>query len=149
MGPKKEVDRETAIETFEEEIDDWSAENEAVDGEKKASKTLLAHLKNSYERVLKAYKTVKRLDPSIKTGAPDVEQKKLQVRKEYMKVLQKAKTNSEDSASNEDEEVESEDVVLVKNLVAEIDALEGLIITADAKLQRLYNEVPETKKCFS
>ena len=31
----------------------------------------------------------------------------------------------------------------MKNLVAEIAALEGLINTADAKLQRLYNEVPE------
>ena len=95
--------------------------------------------------MLTAFKAVRKADPNYKTSYPDVVVLKKKIDKELVKTLQESRDESgpvgEESETKETKE--SADSIALTDLISELDAVNEIIESAELRLQKQYNQVPE------
>ena len=84
---------------------------------------------------------MKNADANYKTEHSRVDELREKVTDEFLKFLQKSEIS--------DTEVESMESVSINKLIAELDAQEMMINTAESKLQKQYNEAPDPQMYLS
>ena len=142
MGPKTDSVA-TAYERWKEAIEDWDDNYQAFEEEmkssKKASKSLISHLDTIQKDCMKAFRSLKKANPSYDETYTDVNASKAKVMKEFINVLQRNKSDG----SGSETEVESKEEISITNNVARLDAFEELINAAESKLQKIYQDTPD------
>ena len=138
--PAKEDPAKVAANEFDNEFEDWNREFKMFVKQTqgaKATSRLVDMVEKRYEKVVKAFRELKKADPNYKTSCPTAEKSMDRVREEYSQSLQTSTSGASD------DEKESKDSLSIKILTAEVEAYDDLINEAEVRLQKQYNDFPE------